>query len=95
MTQELRDANISVGRSRGVFDPAIEAIPTIGTLAVIAVGAWRIGTGHISAAEVVQIAYLFSILAFPVRALGWSSPRCPARSSGGTASTGSSTPPGR
>ena len=56
---------------RGVFDPAIEAIPTIGTLAVIAVGAWRIGTGHITAAEVVQIAYLFSILAFPVRALGW------------------------
>ena len=71
VTQELRDANISVGRSRGVFDPAIEAIPTIGTLAVIAVGAWRIGTGHITAAEVVQVAYLFSILAFPVRALGW------------------------
>ena len=71
VTHELRDANISVGRSRGVFDPAIEAIPTIGTLAVIAVGAWRIGTGHITAAEVVQIAYLFSILAFPVRALGW------------------------
>ena len=47
VTQELRDANISVGRSRGVFDPAIEAIPTIGTLAVLAVGAWRIGTGHI------------------------------------------------
>ena len=71
VTQELRDANISVGRTRGVFDPAIEAIPTIGTLAVIAVGAWRIDTGHITAAEVVQIAYLFSILAFPVRALGW------------------------
>ena len=71
VTHELRDANISVGRTRGMFDPAIEAIPTIGTLAVIAVGAWRIGTGHLTAAEVVQIAYLFSILAFPVRALGW------------------------
>jgi ABC-type multidrug transport system fused ATPase/permease subunit len=71
VTQELRDANIAVGRTRGVFDPAIEAIPTLGTLLVIAVGAWRIGTGHITAAEVVQIAYLFSILAFPVRALGW------------------------
>ena len=70
-THELRDANISVGRSRGVFDPAIEAIPTIGTLAVLAVGVWRVSTGHLTAAEVVQIAYLFSILAFPVRALGW------------------------
>lgn len=67
----LRDANIEVGRTRGTFDPAIESIPTIGTLTVIAVGAWRAGQGVIGAAEVVQIAYLFSVLAFPVRAFGW------------------------
>ncbi|MDQ6714922.1 MAG: ABC transporter ATP-binding protein/permease, partial [Actinomycetota bacterium] len=71
VTHELRDANISVGRTRGVFDPTIEAIPTLGTLAVLGVGVWRVSTGHLTAAEVVQIAYLFSILAFPVRALGW------------------------
>jgi len=40
VTHELRDANIAVGRTRGVFDPAIEAIPTIGTLAVLGVGVW-------------------------------------------------------
>ena len=28
-------------------------------------------SGHLTPAEVVQIAYLISILAFPVRALGW------------------------
>ena len=71
VTHELRDANIDVGRTRGRFDPAIEAIPTIGTLAVLFVGTLRVSNGLLSAAEVVQIAYLFSILAFPVRALGW------------------------
>jgi ATP-binding cassette subfamily B protein len=71
VTHSLRDANIQVGRTRGVFDPAIEGIPTLGTLAVLAVGTWRVSTGDLNAAEVVQIAYLFSILAFPVRALGW------------------------
>ncbi len=71
VTHELRDANILVGRTRGTFDPAIEAIPQLGTLAVILVGVWRVQTGHLTAAEVVQIAYLFSLLAFPVRALGW------------------------
>ena len=71
VTHELRDANIEVGRTRGRFDPAIEAIPTIGTLAVLFVGTLRVRSGLLSAAEVVQIAYLFSILAFPVRALGW------------------------
>ncbi len=71
VTHSLRDANIEVGRTRGVFDPIIEAIPTLGTLAVLAVGTGRVTTGDLGAAQVVQIAYLFSILAFPVRALGW------------------------
>lgn len=71
VTNELRDANIEVGRTRGRFDPAIEAIPTLGTLAVLLVGTLRVQAGELSAAEVTQIAYLFSITAFPVRALGW------------------------
>ncbi|HET7400078.1 MAG TPA: ABC transporter ATP-binding protein [Intrasporangium sp.] len=71
VTHQLRDANIEVGRTRGRFDPAIEAIPTLGTLAVLVVGTVRVRTGLLTAAEVVQIAYLFSITAFPVRALGW------------------------
>ena len=71
VTDELRDANIEVGRTRGRFDPAIEAIPTLGTLAVLLVGTYRVRSGAITAAEVVQVAYLFSITAFPVRALGW------------------------
>ncbi|NLJ53982.1 MAG: ABC transporter ATP-binding protein [Intrasporangiaceae bacterium] len=68
---ELRDALILVGRTRGVFEPVIEAIPTLGTLAVLGVGTWRVARGDLAAADVVQMAYLFSLLAFPVRALGW------------------------
>jgi ABC-type multidrug transport system fused ATPase/permease subunit len=71
VTDRLKDANIEVGRTRGLFDPAIEAIPTLGTLAVLAVGTARVASGQLTAAEVVQIAYLFSLLSFPVRALGW------------------------
>ena len=71
VTDRLKEANIEVGRTRGLFDPAIEAIPTLGTLAVLAVGTARVASGDLTAAEVVQIAYLFSLLSFPVRALGW------------------------
>ena len=35
---ELRDAQVAVGRVRGVFDPALEALPTLGVLAVLLVG---------------------------------------------------------
>ncbi len=71
VAHELRDANVEVGRTRGTFDPVIEAIPNLGTLAVLAVGTSRAANGSATVADVVQVAYLFSLLAFPVRALGW------------------------
>ncbi|MEV4171450.1 ABC transporter ATP-binding protein [Nonomuraea sp. NPDC049709] len=68
---ELRDANIAVGRVRGLFDPMLEALPTLGVLAVLAVGAVRLTATAIDAGDLVQVAYLFTLLAFPIRALGW------------------------
>jgi ABC-type multidrug transport system fused ATPase/permease subunit len=68
---ELRDALISVGRLRGLFDPLMDALPSIGTLAVLLLGAWRLQTGAMSVAELVSVAFLFTVLAFPVRAIGW------------------------
>ncbi|MEU7985400.1 ABC transporter ATP-binding protein [Streptosporangium canum] len=69
--EELRDANIAVGRVRGLFDPMLEALPTLGVLAVLLVGAGRLESGAISSGVLVQVAYLFTLLAFPIRALGW------------------------
>ena len=68
---ELRDAQIRVGRVRGLFDPALEALPNLGVLAVLLVGTVRIQAGAIDSGELVQVAYLFTLLAFPVRAIGW------------------------
>jgi ABC-type multidrug transport system fused ATPase/permease subunit len=68
---ELRDAQVAVGRVRGMFDPVLEALPTLGVLAVLLVGTRRIESGAIAAGDLVQVAYLFTILAFPVRAIGW------------------------
>ncbi|ROP29170.1 ABC transporter ATP-binding protein [Couchioplanes caeruleus] len=68
---ELRDALISVGRLRGLFDPLMDSLPSVGTLAVLLLGAWRLQTGALSVAELVSVAFLFTVLAFPVRAIGW------------------------
>ncbi|PSK86559.1 ABC-type multidrug transport system fused ATPase/permease subunit [Murinocardiopsis flavida] len=67
----LRDAQIQVGRLRGLFDPLMETLPNLGILAVLLVGAWRLSTGAIEAGELVQIAYLFTLLAMPIRSFGW------------------------
>jgi ATP-binding cassette subfamily B protein len=70
-SEELRDAMIRVGRLRGLFDPVMEALPTLGTLAVLLVGGYRLRSGATTVGELVSVAYLFSILATPIRAIGW------------------------
>jgi ATP-binding cassette subfamily B protein len=69
--RELRDANIAVGRIRGLFDPIIEALPNVGVLAVLLVGIQRLQAGQTDAGAVIQVAYLFTIVSFPIRAFGW------------------------
>ena len=49
----------------------MDSLPSVGTLAVLLLGAWRLQTGAISVAELVSVAFLFTVLAFPVRAIGW------------------------
>jgi ATP-binding cassette subfamily B protein len=68
---ELRDAQIQVGRVRGMFDPVLDALPSFGTLAVLLIGAWRLRQGAITVADLVSVAFLFTVLAFPIRAIGW------------------------
>lgn len=70
-TNALRDANVAVNRARGAFDPVIEGLPRIGVLAVLLVGVGRVRSGAADAGDVVQVAFLFTLIGFPIRALGW------------------------
>ncbi|MFI2295996.1 ABC transporter ATP-binding protein [Isoptericola sp. NPDC019571] len=70
-TDALRAANVRVGTVRAVFDPVIELLPSLGTLAVLGVGTWRASTGAVDAGDVVTAAYLLTVMAVPVRAFGW------------------------
>jgi ATP-binding cassette subfamily B protein len=69
--EELRDGLVDVGRVRGLFDPLLEALPNLGILAILLIGAGRVADGAVDAGSLVSIAYLFSLLALPVRAIGW------------------------
>ncbi len=69
--EALRDANIAVGRIRGLFDPVLEALPNLGVLAVLLIGSVRLESGAMSPGDLVNVAYLFTLLSWPIRALGW------------------------
>ena len=69
--EELRDVNIRAGRIRAAFDPALAALPNLGVLLVLAVGVVRVLNGQTDAGDVVTVAYLLTIVSFPIRSIGW------------------------
>lgn len=68
---ELRAANVRVGQVRAMFDPVIELLPSLGTLAVLLVGAHRAAAGAVGPGDIVSAGYLLTLMAVPVRAFGW------------------------
>lgn len=67
----LRDVNVRAGRIRAVFDPTLASLPNLGVLVVLAVGVQRVLTGATDAGDVVTVAYLLTIVSFPIRSIGW------------------------
>ena len=68
---ELRDVNIRAGRIRAAFDPTLAALPNVGVLVVLAVGVSRVLNGATDPGDLVTIAYLLTIVSFPIRSIGW------------------------
>ena len=69
--QDLRDEGIRVGRIRAVFDPLLEACPTSVSSACSASASGGSSSGLADPGDVVTIAYLLTIVAFPIRSIGW------------------------
>lgn len=70
-SERLRDAAIAIGRIRAVFDPVIEALPNLAVLAVVLIGSLRVHSGAADAGDVVQVAYLFTVIGMQIRSFGW------------------------
>jgi ATP-binding cassette subfamily B protein len=71
MAHELRDVQVRAGRIRAMFDPALAALPNVGVLVVLAIGVSRVLDGSTAAGDLVTVAYLLTIVSFPIRSIGW------------------------
>jgi ATP-binding cassette subfamily B protein len=67
----LRQVRLRVGRLRATFEPALEMLPSLGVVSVLAIGSWRVSAGSVSTGEVLQAMVLFQQLAFPMRIVGF------------------------
>jgi hypothetical protein len=86
-SERLRDVRLDVGRLRATFEPSIDALPELGMIGLLAIGSWLVSRDVLSVGELVQATALFTMLAVPMRIVGFFRRRCRGRSSPVIAST--------
>lgn len=69
--EELRRERVDAGYVRAGFEPALEALPSLGIILLLAVGSWRVSTGADTVGTIVRFVALFNLLAWPMRFIGW------------------------
>ena len=69
--EQLRGHRVRFGSERAAFEPAFEAVPALGVIVLLALGAWRVSTGDITIGVLVQFVGLFQLIALPMRLIGW------------------------
>jgi ABC-type multidrug transport system fused ATPase/permease subunit len=69
--EQLREANIRVGRIRAAFDPTLAALPNLAVLVVLVIGVHRVMSGATVPGDVVTVTYLLTVVSFPIRSIGW------------------------
>jgi ATP-binding cassette, subfamily B, bacterial len=67
----LRRERVEAGFLRAGFEPALQALPSIGIILLLAVGSWRVSTGDVTVGTLVQFVALFYLLSWPMRFIGW------------------------
>jgi ABC-type multidrug transport system fused ATPase/permease subunit len=67
----LRDADTKVGRTSAWFEPMMDLVVPLGSVALMVVGAFRAEAGEVSVGNVVSAIYLVTLMSVPIRGLGW------------------------
>ncbi|MCU1389570.1 MAG: putative transporter permease/ATP-binding protein [Ilumatobacteraceae bacterium] len=67
----LREARTSAVLLKGSFDALLDAIPALANVALVLLGAFRIRSGSITIGDLASMIYMFTLLVFPLRLIGF------------------------
>jgi ABC-type multidrug transport system fused ATPase/permease subunit len=71
ITTRLKDARVRAIRVRSVFEAMLDAVPTLINILLIVLGAFRVRSGQMSVGDLSSFIYLFTLLMFPLRIIGY------------------------
>ena len=71
IASRLRDARIRAVRGRATFEGVLDAAPALINVGIILLGAVRVRDGALTVGELSSFIYLFTLLLFPLRIIGY------------------------
>lgn len=82
ISSKLKDARIRAVNARAIFEAFVDGTPSLVNVALIAYGAIRVRNGALTIGELSSFIYLFTLLVFPLRIIGYLLSEIPHSSSG-------------
>jgi ABC-type multidrug transport system fused ATPase/permease subunit len=71
VSDEVRDRLIRVNSTWASYQAVIRVLPQVMIICLLVVGAARIGAGAVTPGDLITVAYLLALLAFPVQLIGF------------------------
>jgi len=71
IASRLREARTRAVLMKGTFDSILDAIPALANVGLVIIGAMRIKSGHMTIGELASMIYMFTLLVFPLRLIGF------------------------
>ncbi|NND73666.1 MAG: ABC transporter ATP-binding protein [Ilumatobacter sp.] len=69
--RELQANRVRVGFLRAAFESVMDVLPNLGIIVVLVIGIYRVDAGAVGPGDLVQVTALFTVLAFPMRVMGF------------------------
>ena len=82
ISSKLKEARIRAVNARAIFEALVDGTPSLVNVSLIAYGAVRVRSGALSIGELSSFIYLFTLLVFPLRIIGYLLSEIPHSSSG-------------
>lgn len=71
MAGRIRDARVHAVHLRGAFEALLDTIPSITNIGIVVLGAARVGSGDVTVGEFSSFVFMFTLLVFPLRIIGY------------------------
>ncbi len=71
IARRLREARLGAVRLRSVFESLLDGIPNLVNIGLLVGGAYRVRSGAMTVGELTSFIYLFTLLVFPLRLIGF------------------------